>query len=117
MPLEFSFVFLAHALNFGCSEMLCLGPDVKAHLLSMLAGATKMKVFLSVLKQTERWLRFIILRTFGMGWPLTNVEVIWLKPSILWRMVMMLPYLLCGIFHAMSASPSLLMSIELSSLI
>jgi hypothetical protein len=45
--------------------------------------------------------------------PITMVGVIVLKSSMLWRIVMMLPYLCCGsreiIFLTMSASPSLLM--------
>jgi hypothetical protein len=52
--------------------------------------------------------------------PITIIRVIVLKSSMLGRMVMMLPYLCCGskeiIFLPMSASPSLLMPIELSSL-
>jgi hypothetical protein len=53
--------------------------------------------------------------------PITSDEVICLKSSKLWGMAMMLPYLRCGrremIFLTMSTSPSLLISIELISLI
>jgi hypothetical protein len=61
-------------------------------------------------------------------WHITNatifliksVWVIWLKSSKLWRMVMMLPYFCCDrremIFRTISASPSLLIPIELRSL-